>query len=123
ERQYNSTHLDESKVLINASDSRRGQGRGRGAGSYSPNNGGNRKHGFPPHYGRNSAANNASLQASEEREDNDDTKSTRDNNNDSSFGFTREEYNQLVNLLHASKSNNSNASSSKVNIASGHVTS
>ncbi|CAJ2656892.1 unnamed protein product [Trifolium pratense] len=101
ERQYNSTHLDESKVLINASDSRRGQGKGRGAG----------------------VANNASSQASEEREDNDDTKSIRDSNTDSSFGLTREEYNQLVNLLHASKSNNSNSSSSKVNIASGHVTS
>jgi hypothetical protein len=30
ERQYNSTHIDDSKVLINASDSRKGQGRGSG---------------------------------------------------------------------------------------------
>jgi hypothetical protein len=30
ERPYNSTHIDDSKVLINASDSRKGQGRGSG---------------------------------------------------------------------------------------------
>ncbi|MCI53858.1 hypothetical protein A2U01_0075105, partial [Trifolium medium] len=66
--------LDESKVLVNASDARKGQGRGRGS---SGNNYGSkkrvctycgkdnhivdncyRKHGFPPNYGRNAAANN-----------------------------------------------------------------
>ncbi|KAK2390516.1 putative mitochondrial protein [Trifolium repens] len=145
ERQYNSTHFDDSKVLINAHDSRKGQGRGRGNGGYSSNQGGNRsntfsakgkecsycgktnhvvencykKHGFPPNYGKSTAANNTSLDSAEDREDVDDTKSVRgQSNNVDTFGFTKEQYNHLVSLLNAS-----NASSSKVNIASGHVTS
>ncbi|MCI94666.1 hypothetical protein A2U01_0115964, partial [Trifolium medium] len=52
-------------------------------------------------------------------EDVDDTKSVRGSD---SYGFTREQYTQLVNLLQASNTSNA-ASSSKVNIASGHVTS
>jgi hypothetical protein len=36
-----------------------------------------RKHGFPPNYGKNFAANNASIESCEEREDVDDTKSVR----------------------------------------------
>ncbi|MCI49274.1 hypothetical protein A2U01_0070518, partial [Trifolium medium] len=31
ERQYTSTHFDESNVLVNATDARRPQGRGRGS--------------------------------------------------------------------------------------------
>ncbi|WJX63250.1 hypothetical protein P8452_48162 [Trifolium repens] len=148
ERQYNLTHVDDSRVLINASDSRKGQGRGRGNGGYSSNSGGNRsnsysakgkecsycgktnhvvencymKHGFPPNYGKNYAANNTSVESSEERDDADDTKSVRGQNNSDTFGFTKEQYNHLVSLLQASGSSNS-TSSSKVNIASGHVTS
>jgi hypothetical protein len=150
ERQYNSTHVDDSRVLINASDSRKGRGRGRGTGGYSSVQGGNRsnsynakgrecsycgktnhvvencyrKHGFPPNYGRSYAANNTSLESSEDRDDVDDTKSVRGQSNSDTFGFTKEQYNHLVSLLQASGTSNSNpSSSSKVNIASGHVTS
>ncbi|PNX97245.1 hypothetical protein L195_g020471, partial [Trifolium pratense] len=151
ERQNNSTHLDESKVHVNSSDSRRGQGRGRGSSHSSFAQGGNRsnsfsaknkecsycgktnhvvencykKHGFPPHYGRSTTANNASLESFEEREDLDDTKSVKGNNSHDAFGFTKDQYNQLLNLVQASNASTSNnaITSSKVNIVSGHVAS
>ncbi|KAK2376662.1 hypothetical protein QL285_077428 [Trifolium repens] len=91
------------------------QGRGRGNGGNSSNQGGNRKHGFPPNYGKSFAANNTSLDPTEDKEDVDDAKSVRGQSNTDTFGFTKEQYNHLVSLIHAS--------SSKVNIASGHVTS
>ncbi|MCI95628.1 hypothetical protein A2U01_0116926, partial [Trifolium medium] len=39
ERQYNASYLDESKVLINANDARRPQGRGRGGNNGSSSQG------------------------------------------------------------------------------------
>jgi hypothetical protein len=139
ERQYNSTHLDESKVLVNANDARRSQGRGRGStsnGSYQGNRSNSygaknrecsfcgktnhivencyRKHGFPPNYGRGSSSNNTSLESMEEREDVDDNKG-----NGNEFTFTKEHYTQLVNLLQTS--NTQGSTSSHVNVASGHV--
>ncbi|MCI01240.1 hypothetical protein A2U01_0022265 [Trifolium medium] len=73
----------------------------------------------PPNYGRNSNANSVSLESMEEREDVDDNKSTRG----SDFGFTKEQYNQLVNLLRSSHTSNQGNSSTQVNVASGYVTS
>ncbi|MCI12788.1 putative retrotransposon protein, partial [Trifolium medium] len=77
------------------------------------------KHGFPPNYGRSSTANNASLESFEEMEEIDDTKSVRGTSSNDSFGFTKDQYNQLLNLLQASNA----STSSKVNIVSGHVAS
>ncbi|PNX55304.1 hypothetical protein L195_g048931, partial [Trifolium pratense] len=112
-------------VHVNASDSRRGQGRGRGSSHSSFAQGGNRKHGFPPHYGRSTTANNASLESLEEREDLDDTKSVKGNSSNDVFGFTKDQYNQLLTLLQTSNASTSNnaSTSSKVNIVSGHVAS
>ncbi|MCH83064.1 retrovirus-related pol polyprotein from transposon TNT 1-94 [Trifolium medium] len=53
----------------------------------------------------------------------DETKSVRGSNGNDSFSFTKEQYTQLVNLLQASNAANQHHSSSKVNIASGHVAS
>jgi len=59
-------------------------------------------------------ANHSSLEMNKEREDMEDSKSCRCND---SFGFTKEQYNQLINLLQTQ-----HASSTKVSLAS-HVTS
>lgn len=112
ERQFRiSLPMDESKILTNSVNFPKSQGRGRGNGgsSFTPGNkcvcsfcGRNghtiesfyRKHGFPSHFGKNSAmANNSSLEVNEEREDMEDSKSCRGND---SFGFTKEQYDQLV---------------------------
>ncbi|GAU43894.1 hypothetical protein TSUD_399420 [Trifolium subterraneum] len=150
ERQYNSTHFDDSKVLVNSHDARKPKGRchgssssqGNRSNSYGANNYGAknkecsycgktnhivencyRKHGFPPHYGRNSHANNASLEHVDERENMDDNKSVRGNNNNTDFGFTKEQYNQLMTLIQSSNTSNQASSSTHVNIATGHVAS
>ena len=61
----------------------------------------------------------SSLELNEEREYIDDSKIYKGND---SYGFTKEQHDQPMNLLHSSGSNaNFNASSSKVNLAS-HVT-
>ena len=110
------------------------QGRGRGNGGSSSTSGGAKrvcsfcgrsnhtidtcykKHGFPTNFGNNFAtANNSSLEVHEEREDLDDSKSCKGSD---SFGITKEQYEQLVNLLQTQKS-----SSSKVNHVTNHVTS
>ncbi|MCI55269.1 hypothetical protein A2U01_0076519, partial [Trifolium medium] len=87
------THSNESKVLINVNDTRRPWSKWRGNGGFSSNQGTRsnsyggknkecsycgqtnhivkndyRKHGFPPNYGRNFVANNASLESMEGRE-------------------------------------------------------
>ncbi|CAJ2666105.1 unnamed protein product [Trifolium pratense] len=124
ERHYNSNHYDDSKVLVNASDSRKPQGRGRGysSGSSSSSSGNRsnsfgaknkecsfcgktnhivencyRKHEFPPHYGKSNASTNNASQ--EEREDVGDNQGS------------------------SSNAGNQGSSSTQVNIASGHVTS
>ncbi|PNX85941.1 peptide transporter PTR2, partial [Trifolium pratense] len=153
ERHYNSNHYDDSKVLVNASDNRKPQGRGRGYSSGSSSSGsGNRsnsfgaknkecsfcgktnhivencyrKHEFPPHYGKSNASTNNASQ--EEREDVGDNQGARI----SDFGLTKEQCSQLLNLLQTTQSGNQGSSynagnqassSTQVNIASGHVTS
>ncbi|CAJ2656718.1 unnamed protein product [Trifolium pratense] len=127
ERHYNSIHCDESKVLVNASDSRKPQGRGRGYSAGASSSGsGNRSNSYGAKNKECSfCANNVSQ---EEREDVGDNQGARI----SDFGFTKEQCSQLLHLLQSSQSGNqgssSNAgnqgsSSTQVNIASGHVTS
>jgi hypothetical protein len=114
ERQFRaSIPVDESKILINSVN--KFQGRGHGNGGSSSTSGGAkhvcsfsarsnhtidtcyRKHGFPPNFGKNFAtANNSSLEVHEEREDLDDSKRCKGSD---SFGITKEQYEQLVNLL------------------------
>lgn len=134
ERQFRvSIPVDESKVLINALNYPKSQGRGRGYGGSSSTSGSKRvcsfcgrsnhivdtcyrKHGFPPNFGKNSAiVNNSSLEVHEEREDMYDSKSCKGSD---SFGITKEQYEQQVNLLQTQQS-----SSSKVNHVTNHVTS
>ncbi|GAU46782.1 hypothetical protein TSUD_351810 [Trifolium subterraneum] len=128
--------VEDSKVSVNASDSRRSQGRGRSGFNSQYNSGFNpqynnkkkvctycgkenhvvencyKKHGFPPHYGRGSTANNANAG---ELMDNDDARSTRGSD---SFSFTKAQYEQLVNLLQTSASTSSAGPSTSINGAS-----
>ena len=118
ERQFKiSVSVDESKILINSASYGRSQGRGRGNGNGSSNQKRSctfcgktnhtvdtcyRKHGFPPNFGKNSAmANHSSLEMHEERDDLDGSKSVRGTE---SYGFTKDQYEQLVNLLQTSSS-------------------
>ncbi|CAJ2645665.1 unnamed protein product [Trifolium pratense] len=103
--------LDDSKVLVNASDTRRSQGRGKG--SYGNGYGSKKrvctycgkdnhivdnyykKHGFPPSYGRNNSTNNVNTEDSAPV-NNEDIGNTKDNE---SFGLTKAQHEKLVNLL------------------------
>lgn len=73
------------------------------------------KHGFSLHFGKYSVmANKSSLELNEEIEDDDDLKRYKGNN---TYGFTKEKYDQLMNLLHSPSSNaNHNALARKVNL-------
>jgi hypothetical protein len=121
ERQFIAMHgssdVDENRALVNASDARRGQGRGRGYGN--PGRGKRyctycgkdnhivdncyKKHGFPPSYGRTPQTNQASA---DETNDLDDTRSYRGNE---SHGFTKDQYEKLVNLLQSTASTSTSA--------------
>lgn len=131
ERQLNNSIPDESNILTNAVDYHKPQGRGFANGSsfthgnkkVCTNYGINghtidtcyRKHGFPPHFGKNHiVANQSCLESTEEREDIDDSRNCRGNAN---YGFSKEQYDQLMHLLHASRSNH-NVYTRKVNHAS-----
>lgn len=106
---------DESKILINAANYRKPHVRCHGNGSsFTLSNkkickhyGRNghiidtyyRKCGFPPHFGKNHVmANQSFLESNEEREDVADSKSCKGND---IYGFTKEHYDKIVNLLHA----------------------
>ena len=102
---YSSSFHDDSKILLNSVDSRKFQGKGRGNGRVCSICGRSnhtidtcyRKHGFPPNFGKTQAmVNNSSLEIHEEREDLDDSKSCKGTE---SYGFTKEQYEHLVNLL------------------------
>ncbi|MCI13119.1 retrovirus-related pol polyprotein from transposon TNT 1-94 [Trifolium medium] len=117
--------VEDSKVLVNASDSRRSQGRGRSgsngqSGSFRKKSctycGKDnhvvdncfKKHGFPPNFGRNNtSANHVGI---DELMDNDDTKSLKASE---PFTFTKSQYENLVNLLQSNA-----GSSTQVNGAS-----
>ena len=133
ERQFRSSiPVDESKILINSVNKSQGRGRGNGGSSYASGSKRQcsfcgksnhivetcyRKHGFPPNYGKNfGSANHSSMEITEDKDDVDDSKSIR--GHDTSYGFTKDQYEQLVNLLQTQQ-----ASSSKVNHVSNHVTS
>ncbi|MCH79609.1 retrovirus-related Pol polyprotein from transposon TNT 1-94 [Trifolium medium] len=154
ERQFggSSSNLDseDSQVLINASDSRRPQGRGKGHYN-SSNNGSNngynssgfnnsnansskksnkhctycgrdnhivdncyQKYGFPSHYGRRANANQANV---DDHGDGDDARSTRGTD---SYGFTKEQYDKLVNLLQTSNAGASSSNPAQVNVVQHH---
>lgn len=114
-RKFKISISDESKILVNATDYRKLHGRCRGNGSsftlrnkkictHCGRNGHiidayYRKCGFPPHFGKNHVmANQSFLESNEERGDVNDSKSCRGND---IYGFTKEDYDQIVNLLHA----------------------
>ncbi|CAJ2647445.1 unnamed protein product [Trifolium pratense] len=113
ERQFvpHITGLDteDSKISINASDSRRSQGRGRGGfhGQFSSSKkkyctfcgkdnhvveNCYKKHGFPPNYCRNTSANNANA---EDSLDTDDSMSTKGNE---AFTFTKSRYDNILSI-------------------------
>ncbi|PNX79728.1 hypothetical protein L195_g035716 [Trifolium pratense] len=131
ERQFVATHagldIEDSKVSINASDSRRPLGCGRS--SFNPQFNKKKyctycgkdnhvvencykKHGFPPNFGRNINANNVNA---EDSMDNDDARSTKGTD---SFTFTKSQYEKLVNLLQSNASLNSAGPSTHINGAS-----
>ncbi|MCI23077.1 integrase catalytic region, partial [Trifolium medium] len=119
--------LEDSKISVNVSDSRRPQGRGRGGSN--PSFGRKKyctycgkdnhivdncykKHGFSPNFGRNAAANHANA---EEQLDNDDVRSTKGTE---SFTITKSQYEKLVNLLQSTPAPQSAGPSTQVNGAS-----
>lgn len=105
ERQHNALHIDESNVLVNASDTRKFQGKGHGSGGFPSSFGlgykskecshygwvGHKidtcykKHGFPPNYGKSYSTNNIFLENADVRDDVDDSNSTKQND---SYSFT-----------------------------------
>jgi hypothetical protein len=122
----------EDKVLANASDSRRPQGRGRGSSNGSSNYGNlrksnkyctfcgkenhivdscYRKHGFPPNYARNSNANSS---VAEDQLDHEDARSSKGTE---SYSFTKDQYDKLPNLLQSSSAGSSSSTSPQVNVA------
>ncbi|MCH84304.1 retrovirus-related pol polyprotein from transposon TNT 1-94 [Trifolium medium] len=132
ERQFASINggsdLDDSKALVNASDTRRGQGRGKG--SYGSNFGSKKractycgkdnhivencykKYGFPPHFTKKSNVNNVN---SEDNLDNDDTKSSKGLE---SYSLTKDQYEKLVNLLQTTPAIPSSSNAAQANGAS-----
>lgn len=137
ERQHGAMQIDEAKVIVNASDGRKFQGRGRGFGghssSFGPGHKSNsfgyqskecshcgrtdhiintcyKKHGIAPNYGKLSSINNIYHEHDEAGDDADDSKSTKKIN---SYGFTKDQNEKLVSLLQ---------NISKVNVVS-HITS
>ncbi|GAU22921.1 hypothetical protein TSUD_326940 [Trifolium subterraneum] len=127
--------VDESKAIVNASDSRRSYGRGRGYSSshgrgsgFSTNSGSKkrictfcgkdnhivdncyRKYGFPPHYGRNAEVSNVDCEDIAENNDAHSLKSTEKGTE--SFGLTKAQYERLVNLLQSTPSITPNSSTS-----------
>lgn len=136
ERQYNATHVDESKGLINVSDARKFSVKGnRGAGVSNMSGKSSdyknkecshcgricrpidvcyKKHDFSSNYGKTYSANNTSIEQTDEKEDVDDCKSSKEND---SFGFTREQYEKLVGMLQSSNKVN------VVNHTANHLTS
>jgi hypothetical protein len=138
ERQFVAMHgssdVDENRALVNASDARRGHRRGRGNGN--PSRGKRyctycgkdnhivdncyKKHGFPPSYGRTLQTNQASA---DEINDLDETRSYRGNE---SYGFTKDQYEKLVNLLQSnastSASTSTSANAAQVNVIQHHQT-
>lgn len=128
ERQFKYSLSDESKILINETYYHRPQGIGCSNDSSftfgnkkACTNYGRNRHtidtcyktrGFPLHYGKNPVvANQSCVELNEERGGANDSKSCRGNDN---YGFTWDQYNELVHLLHASNSTH-NASTSKEN--------
>jgi hypothetical protein len=73
-----------------------------------------KKHGFPPSYGRTSQTNQASA---DETNDLDETKSYRGNE---SYGFTKDQYEKLVNLLQSTASTSTSANAAQVNVIQHH---
>ncbi|XP_045820014.1 uncharacterized protein LOC123913341 [Trifolium pratense] len=117
--------VEDSKVLVNASDNRRSQGRGKGGFNgqsgpfkkkYCTYCGKDnhviencfKKHGFPPNFGRNNAS--ANHFGTDDSMDNDDIKSLKASE---PFTFTKSQYEHLVNLLQSH-----DGSSTQVNDAS-----
>lgn len=102
---------DESKILIKVVDYKKSQGRECGNDfssfvnkkvcTHCEKNGHitytcYKKHDFPPYFGKNNiAANNSPL---EEKDDVDDSKYYKGSD---SYTFTKDQYNQIMNLLHS----------------------
>jgi hypothetical protein len=136
ERQFVSTsgglEVEDSKVLINASDAKRSQGRGRGSNNsysgykkplrvctYCGKDGHTveicyKKHGYPPNFGKNASANSYN---SEEHSDADDTKSSK---GVEAFGLTKDQYEKLVNLLQTANISSNASTSAQVNVVAQH---
>ncbi|GAU43072.1 hypothetical protein TSUD_194260 [Trifolium subterraneum] len=133
ERQFvsNNAGIDnDDKVLVNASDSRRGFGRGRGS---NQNYGSKkhctfcgkdnhvvdncyRKHGFPQNYGRTANSNNVDYEVDHLDGQNGKVSDNTSNKSTEFFGLSKAQYEKLVNLLQTTPS--INATPAHVNGAS-----
>jgi hypothetical protein len=115
--------FEDSKVSVNASDSRRSQGRGKGGYNGQSNSGSKKryctycgkdnhivdncykKHGYPPNFGKSTNANSANI---DDQFDVDDVRSTKGSD---SYTLTKAQYEKLVNLLQSSASAQVNGAS------------
>jgi hypothetical protein len=122
--------FEDSKVSVNASDSRRSQGRGKGGYNGQSNSGSKKryctycgqdnhivdncykKHGYPPNFGKSTNANSANI---DDQFDVDDVRSIKGSD---SYTLTKAQYEKLVNLLQSSASAQNASSSTQVNGAS-----
>jgi hypothetical protein len=115
--------LEDSKVSVNASDSRRSQGRGKGGYNGQSNSGPKKRYctycGKDNHivdncsnFGKSTNANSANV---DDQSDIDDVRSTKGSD---SYTLTKTRYEKLVNLLQSSASVQNASSSTQVNGAS-----